>query len=155
MKIVETTLLSNCEKEIAYKLWNNEYPKKLAYKNLPEFESYLNSLTETTHLLLIRGIGEIVGWAFTFKRENSKWFAIILNSIAQRQGNGTLLLNKLKEKEDVLNGWVIDHNGEIKNNDEQYKSPLKFYEKNGFVTCSETRLELNKISAVKILWSSK
>ncbi|MCB0473527.1 MAG: hypothetical protein KDC56_10755, partial [Flavobacteriaceae bacterium] len=57
-----------------------------------------------------------------------------------------------KEKETELNGWVIDHDNDYKINGELYKSPLNFYLKNGFQKSSDRRLELEKISAVKIKW---
>jgi hypothetical protein len=68
------------------------------------------------------------------------------------QGKGTLLLNKLKENEHKLCGWVVDHDNDRKQDGEPYKSPLKFYQKNGFAICSDVRLETEKRSAVKIIW---
>ncbi|MFT4741942.1 MAG: hypothetical protein ACI9L9_002739, partial [Marivirga sp.] len=50
------------------------------------------------------------------------------------------------------NGWVIDHSNERKSNGRLYISPLNFYLKNGFKKLSRNRLELDKISAVKIKW---
>ena len=63
------------------------------------------------------------------------------------------MLDKLKENENTLNGWVIDHNSDKKLNGNFYQSPLEFYIKNGFETLSETRLELEIMSAVKIKWT--
>lgn len=62
------------------------------------------------------------------------------------------MLNKLKEDEAVLNGWVIDHDSDKKLNGNYYKSPIEFYQKNGFEIIAETRLELDIMSAVKIKW---
>lgn len=63
------------------------------------------------------------------------------------------MLNKLKDDEDTLNGWVIDHDLDKKSNGYYYKSPIGFYQKNGFKVISETRLELEIMSAVKIIWN--
>jgi hypothetical protein len=63
------------------------------------------------------------------------------------------ILNLAKEKETELNAWVIDHNNDIKKNGNKYKTPLEFYLKNGFEKLTENRLELEKISAVKIKWT--
>lgn len=93
-----------------------------------------------------------MGWALTFERENEKWFAIILSEKIKGKGLGRKMLNELKKEEQVLNGWVIDHNNDKKKNGQQYISPLKFYEKCGFIILSDVRLELDKISAVKIKW---
>lgn len=94
----------------------------------------------------------IGGWYFDFVREQEKWFAIILDSSLQGKGFGTKLLNMAKEKEPELNGWVIDRDTDRKRNGDLYRSPLPFYLKNGFEKISDTRLELEKISAVKITW---
>jgi len=110
-------------------------------------------LIDQYHILLLDDT-KIKGWYFNFIRENEKWFGMILDSDIQGKGFGTKVLNLAKEKESVLNGWVIDHNNDKKQNGEFYKSPLGFYQKNGFEVISNIRLELDKISAVKIKWNS-
>jgi GNAT superfamily N-acetyltransferase len=134
-------------------LWNKEYPEKLNYKTLSGFESYLDNLTEQSHILMLNESQEIKGWYFDFIRDHKKWFAIILDSEIQGQGLGTQLLNLAKEKERELNGWVIDHHNNKKQNGETYKSPLDFYLRNGFELRSKDRLELDVISAVRIMWA--
>ena len=84
--------------------------------------------------------------------EHEKWFAIILDSNFHGKGFGTKLLSLGKEKESELNGWVIDKQDDKRKNGELYKSPLNFYLKNGFEKFDNERLELEKISAVKIKW---
>ena len=91
---------------------------------------------------------------FDFVRDNQKWFAIILDSKIQGKGIGTKILNLAKEKENELNGWVIDHDSDKRRNGKSYKSPLNFYLRNGFEKLSKTRLESDKISAVKIRWKT-
>jgi GNAT superfamily N-acetyltransferase len=155
MKIVQKDVLSVKEKEVLRKLWNNEYPLRLHLKNLEDFDLYLNGLSNTKHYLLLDDSDKIIGWTFTFLREAEDWFAIILNSKIQGKGNGSLLINEIKKEKTSLNGWVIDQENEVKQNNEFYKSPLPFYIKNGFTVLTETRIENEKMSAVKINWRSK
>lgn len=152
MQIVERESLSVEEKEILRELWNNEYPARLKCKTVADFELYLNGLSNTKHYLLHDESNKIIGWTFTFLREDEDWFAIILNSKIQGKGNGSLLINEIKKKNNSLNGWVIDHENEVKQNGDFYKSPMPFYIKNGFTIITETRIENEKMSAVKINW---
>jgi len=152
MKITTTHQLNLVQKEQVLQLWNNEYPEKLAYKNMADFESYLEKLSKVTHFLLANNDEKIQGWAITFKRENETWFAIILSENLHGKGWGTKVLNELKQNKKALNGWVIDHSDDKKRNGSFYKSPLEFYLKNGFEVLSNTRLELKIMSAVKIKW---
>ena len=86
MKFFKRSALSESERFEILKLWNNEYPKKLSYNSIREFEEYLNNLPEQSHILLIDSSGKIKGWYFDFVRDNGKWFAIILDSKIQRKG---------------------------------------------------------------------
>jgi GNAT superfamily N-acetyltransferase len=152
MKFIKTNILNDTQKTQIIELWNNEYPKKLRHESFESFESYLKNLKEQNHILLIDNENFVKGWYADFIRENEKWFAMILNSELQGKGFGTKLLNEAKRKEKELNGWVIDHNNDIKQNGEFYQSPIKFYEKNEFKIINRIRLELDMISAVKIKW---
>ena len=152
MKFIKTNILNDIQKTQIIDLWNNEYPKKLMHESFESFESYLKNLKEQNHILLIDNENYVKGWYIDFIRENEKWFAMILNSELQGKGFGTKLLNEAKRKENELNGWVIDHNNDVKQNGEFYQSPIKFYEKNEFKIINRIRLELDMISAVKIKW---
>ncbi|XHP75299.1 hypothetical protein KCTC52924_03065 [Arenibacter antarcticus] len=147
------TQLSKTDKIEILNLWNREYPEKLNYQTLAEFDHYLINKTEQSHILMIDESQEITGWYFAFKRDNDKWFTLIIDSKLHGRGFGTKVLNLAKEKETELNGWVIDHSNDRKKNGEIYKSPLRFYLKNGFKKLEENRLELDKITAVRIKWS--
>ncbi|WP_223551313.1 MULTISPECIES: GNAT family N-acetyltransferase [Aestuariivivens] len=135
-------------------LWNNEYPTGLNHKTLKGFEDYLTKLSGQSHILVINENKEIIGWYFDFIRNREKWFVILLDSKHQGKGLGTKILSMVKKKEIELNGWVIDHNDDRKKNGEVYKSPLKFYLKNGFERLADDRLILDNISAVKIRWNA-
>lgn len=152
MKIVEKEILSEEEKEVLRELWNEEYPARLNCKTMQDFELYLNGLSNTKHYLLFEAFDKINGWAFTFLREDENWFAIILNHQIQGKGNGSFLIDELKKNNTSLNGWVIDHENEVKQNAAYYKSPMPFYIKNGFTILTEIRIENEKMSGVKINW---
>lgn len=132
-------------------MWNNEYPMKLGFDSIIEFNGYLENLQKLSHILL-KDENMIKAWYFDFVRENERFFALILSSSVQGKGIGTEILNLAKAKENELNAWVVDHNNDYKRNGEPYYSPLSFYMKNHFEVLNSQRLELEEISAVKIRW---
>jgi hypothetical protein len=150
--LTEKSALTSADKERLWGIWNNEYPAQLSHQNIEEFESYLGNLFDQKHILLMDQSGTIQGWYFSFVRDEERWFAMILDTGIQKQGWGRRLLYRAKEEETELNGWVIDHHRDRKSNGEIYHSPLEFYLKQDFKLLPEDRLELNKISAVKIRW---
>ena len=77
MEFKKLKKLSKAHKEEVLNLWNNEYPEKLSYKTLQDFENYLENLAEQFHILMINEKKEIIGWYFDFMGDNEKWFAII------------------------------------------------------------------------------
>jgi hypothetical protein len=151
MKTLITKELNNEQLKQIMTLWNKEYPEQLAYQELSEFRSYLNGLVNATHYLMTEDHGLIKAWAFTFTREAERWFAILLDSSIQYQGYGTSLINTLKTTEQILCGWVTDHNRYLKKDQTKYRSPIDFYLKNDFTICDQ-RLETDNLSAVKIQW---
>lgn len=124
----------------------------MIYKTASEFDFYLNGLLNTDHFLSVDDSDKIMGWVYTFLREEEIWFGLILNQKIQGQGNGSVLLNVIKSKNDSLNGWVSDRENEIKQDGSFYKSPMPFYIKNDFTIIPEVRIENEKLSAVKINW---
>lgn len=152
MRIIQAMDLTFDQKQSLFELWNAEYPERIVYKDISEFENYLEGILSLKHYFLINGLNQIFGWGFTFVREEDNWFGIIIDSKVQGKGFGTLLLDELKRNTSVLNGWVIDHQNDVRRNKESYLSPLGFYTKNGFMVNQNVRLENDKISAVKIRW---
>lgn len=59
MNINHQSDLSFDQKKIVIQLWNDEYPEKLNYSSITEFDSYLNNLHETAHYLLENKSGEV------------------------------------------------------------------------------------------------
>jgi len=151
MKIIKSNTLTKSQKESICFLWNREYPRQLAV-TAEGLDNYFLETTSHAHFMVLDDTDEIVGWAFTFDRDGDRWFSILINTLYQRLGIGRMVLKLLKEKETRLNGWVIDHPHDIKQNGEAYESPLPFYLKNEFIVQPDIRMENEKISAVKIEW---
>ena len=151
-EIYSFTQLNEIHKQSIYKLWNAEYPEKLSFKNDDELNNYLRNLINPIHFFMVDEKSQIQGWSVIFERDYEKWFAIIINSDYHKIGLGKKMLDRLKIYTNELNGWVIDHQNEVKLNGEIYNSPLNFYLKNNFKEITENILELDKISAVKINW---
>jgi GNAT superfamily N-acetyltransferase len=154
MKVIHTSELTDDQKNAIMKLWNNEYPDQLNYRDLTDLNAYLSTLPGAQHFLCVRD-NDILGWAFKFSRESDTWFAIILDSCIHRQGIGTLLLDKLKTDEKALSGWVVDHDWYLKTNGDTYRSPLNFYLKNGFGVNRQLRLESPQLSAALVKWQAR
>ncbi|MES2704544.1 MAG: GNAT family N-acetyltransferase [Bacteroidota bacterium] len=151
MTITETTTLTPAHKTAILRLWNNEYPAKLCQTE-DELEQYFARLVHKHHFFLKNETDEILGWLFVFERDDEDWFAMILDSSIHGRGYGTKMLDVAKQKVNVLHGWATDHDRDIKADGSTYRSPLPFYLKNSFEMNPETRLELEKLSAVKISW---
>ena len=148
-----TNQLSAHQKSGIIHIWNNEYPQQLQYHSPEEFDTYLSKLKDCEHIIFEAEGGQIIGWLMVFWRDDAKWFAMILDSAFQKQGLGSHLLNLAKERNTQLNGWATDHENYRKANGEIYRSPLTFYQKNGFQILTETRFENEILSSVKIQWN--
>lgn len=129
-------------------LWNEEFPKNLNNR----FGKLLDGINTYKHYLLLNHINEIVGWSVAFLRDDEFWFSILIHSKHQGKGYGQILINSLKQNHEKLNGWVIDHNNDLKTNGDSYRSPMQFYLKNDFKIIAEKRIDTAMISAVKICW---
>lgn len=154
MNFYSTDTLTLHQKQQINELWNREYPAALNHKSKGDFEDYLSLLSAPSHIVVYNKQGDIKGWYFDFMRDEERWFAMILDSEIHGKGVGSQLLNMAKDKHQELNGWVIDHNQDLKTDGTVYQSPLEFYLKNGFHIKSKSRLELEEISAVQIHWIS-
>ena len=152
MKIIKTQTLDPGDKKIIFNLWNSEYPVNLNFHEIQDMDNYLNELPGLTYFLMKNDAQQMEGWAMTFNAGDEKWFAITISPGVQRTGKGTFLLDHLKSENEILNGWVIDHQNDHKQNGEPYRSPVLFYQKNGFQVFPETRLEIPTLSAVLISW---
>jgi hypothetical protein len=152
MRIIETNTLDDAQKQAVIELWNEEYPAQLKYEHMEDFDRYLDALSDKTHLLGIDDTGRVIGWALSFIRNGERWFAIIIHRTAQAKGKGAAMLGALKARGERLAGWVTDHERYQKSDGTPYPSPLGFYLRNGFTVRQDVRLELEKLSAVRIDW---
>jgi GNAT superfamily N-acetyltransferase len=151
MHFITLKYFNDFQKHQLLDLWHKHYPVNLHYENLEEFEAYLDSIDGSQHTLIIDK-DVVKGWLAIIPREDNCWVALILDASIQFQGLGSQLLDSAKENHAELYAWVVDHNNYQLSNGKSYQSPLDFYLKNGFTVIADTRLEQDKISAVKIHW---
>lgn len=150
MEIITTTLLSNRQFCQINQLWNEEYPVKLKDR----FPILLDEVVNYNHYIIQDENSNIIAWAVDFEKQEQIRFSLIVASQHQANGIGGLLLNKLKLQHKELYGWVIDHNDDLKANGEKYKSPMPFYQKNGFEILHDKRIDNEMIKAVLIKWKN-
>ncbi len=149
---IATDILLPQDKDRILQLWNAEYGAQLQKRDVTDLQAYFDALNRLRHYLLRNEENEIVAWAATFSRDNARWFAIIIARTWQRQGLGAQLLQALKQNENELNGWVVDHHNDRRADGTPYISPMGFYLVQGFIILPEERLETPQISAVRIRW---
>lgn len=152
MKLQEKKTLEEQERKLLLQLWNDEYPIIISHSSLQSFNRYLDSLENVVHYLLMDlSHNDIIkGWAFTFDRDNLRWFAIILSPTIQKKGIGRAMLKVLMTKEKSLNAWVIDHDRYMKSNGQPYLSPLPFYLKLGCEVSEKEASKSGNLSVVRI-----
>ncbi|ASU33436.1 GNAT family N-acetyltransferase [Mucilaginibacter xinganensis] len=155
MKIIITPTLSDQQKERVLRIWNAEYPVRLQMPGMDEFDTFLNTLINPKHYLMVSNDDVIIGWGNKYYIGDVTCFFIMLSGEIHGKGYGTTLLNELKKGENQLFGWAIDHDTDVKVNGEPYPSPIHFYRKNGFTINIDLRLENEQLSAVNILWNAK
>ena len=73
MQFIKTSKLSKPQKQEVFDLWNNEYPEKLKYKDLIDFENYLKNLTKQSHIIMVNKDQKIKGWALNLTRKINYW----------------------------------------------------------------------------------
>jgi GNAT superfamily N-acetyltransferase len=151
MNLIETASLTDRDKRQIFHIWNQEYPVVIQHGSLESFQEYLSKL-EKAHHLILESEGQNLGWFADFAREGERWFAMILDSSVQGKGWGSKLLNLAKTRNDVLNGWVVGSSDLLKQNGQQYISPLPFYIKNGFTVHPETKWQTEVLTTIKVQW---
>ncbi|ALW84955.1 hypothetical protein AUC43_07530 [Hymenobacter sedentarius] len=152
MNLLQTTTLTLAQQEQVRQLWNQEYPCQLSFAESNDFEDWLAKLTNARHLLLVRETGGVRGWLTVFQREKAPWFVLLVDSAVHGRGHGTILLDRAKAQETELNGWVVPHEDYRKPNGDVYRSPVAFYEKNGFAILHDQPLGSAHLSAIRIHW---
>ncbi len=148
MQIIKTKILSSNQLAQINQLWNDEYPINLKDR----FLMLLDDVENYNHYVIEDAEQNILAWALSFEKENETRFSIIVNSIYKQKGLGSRLVEKIKSENNLIYGWVIDHNEDLKSNGEPYQTPLPFYLKHGFEILNDVRIDNEMIKAVKIKW---
>lgn len=150
MEIIKTKYLTESQFQQVNQLWNTEFPNTLKDR----FGKLLEGKESFHHHIIIDQNKNILAWAADFERDNETWFSILVHSKMQGKGLGTLLIKRLKEETIELNGWVIDHDTDKKENGQIYTSPLSFYINQGFKVLKDQRIDNEMLKAVKVRWVS-
>ncbi len=148
MQIIKTKILSSNQLAQINQLWNDEYPINLKDR----FLMLLDGVEHYNHYVMEDAEHNILAWAVVFEKENETRFSIIVNSTYKQKGLGSRLVEKIKSENNLVYGWVIDHNEDLKSNGEPYQTPLLFYVKHGFEILNDIRIDNEMIKAVKIKW---
>ncbi|MFM1947382.1 MAG: hypothetical protein RL207_1665 [Bacteroidota bacterium] len=146
MIIHQTEFLSTQQFSEIAALWNAEYPIQLKDR----LALLLEGNTKTIHFYLLDEFEQIIAWSVLFEKEQDLRFSIIVSRKHQKQGLGSVLLNEMKNKGMDFSGWVIDHDLDLLSDGSNYKSPLRFYLKNGFILDESFRLNTEMIQAVLV-----
>ncbi len=148
VRIVHTRVLTPLQLEQIDELWNRNYPISLKDR----FKLLLVETTHQNHYLFLNCNNKLLGWAMDFERDDEIWFSIIVDKAERGKGYGKQLVDALKEKNLIINGWVIDHDNDVLSDGSTYQSPLAFYQSLGFEVQADKRIETPIISAVKVSW---
>lgn len=148
VRIVHTRNLTPIQLNQIDELWNLNYPINLKDR----FRILLVETTHQNHYLLMNSNNRMLGWAMDFEREDEIWFSILVDGDEKGKGYGARLMQAMMERNSRLSGWVIDHGNDLLHDGSAYQSPLPFYERMGFVTQQDARINTSIISAVKVSW---
>lgn len=148
VRIIHTRNLSPTQLEQIDELWNLNYPLNLKDR----FRLLLVETTHQNHYILFNSNNRMLGWAMDFERDDEIWFSILVDNVGKGKGFGRRLMEAMMERNSRLNGWVIDHENEVLHDGSPYKSPIMFYQRLGFTTHADVRIETPIISAVKVSW---
>lgn len=155
MRIETKPDLTGEQKQIIMRLWNAEYPAKISYTSISDFENFLDGVSERTHYLLFDDDEALRGWLMTFTREGERWFSVIVDGSSQKKGFGRALIDEIKRRESEIHGWVVPHSDSLKTDGTPYVSPLEFYRKNDFEVLENVVNNKSGLPLVKITWTNK
>ena len=155
MNYLKVTQLNHLQKQAIMQVWNEVYPAQLAHNDVTSFEKYLTPLKNACHVLVLDNDHHLVGWLVIFDRHDDRWFAMLMADRVKGQGIGSELLCQAKSLNNVLNGWVVEHNDYKRKDGAPYLSPLGFYEKNGFEVLQESRLKDQMLAVIQVRWVKK
>jgi GNAT superfamily N-acetyltransferase len=131
-----------------HRMWNRVYPAHLVHTTIQETETYIENRAAARHMVALKN-DALAAWCCVFEREERQWFVLLVDDPYQRMGLGRHLMKLALDEGTPLNGWVIDHDRDLRADGKPYASPMNFYLKLGFHVCEE-RLRLGQLSAVRI-----
>lgn len=143
---ISTSLMSEVRE-----IWNLVYPVSIAHATISETQYFIESKLERNHYLVLQG-QKLIGWSFTFLRDNQTWFSLLVHPDYQRKGIGGQLINAMKQNNFELCGWVVDKSHDKLENGKPYAIPLDFYFKHDFNLRENSRFDTEKLNSVKIEW---
>lgn len=150
MEISKIKYLTSDQFDQVNDMWNAEFPTTLNNR----FSLLLENVANYNHYIIEEN-GKVLAWAADFEKEGQLRFSIIVKNDQQGKGFGKILINRLKRDLGEFFGWVIDCDDYSRQNGEIYRSPLAFYQKNGFDVLADIRSDSDLIKAVKIRNSPK
>ncbi|MEZ4800048.1 MAG: GNAT family N-acetyltransferase [Flavobacteriales bacterium] len=150
MEIVKTMQLSPAQFSQLSEMWNEEYPLNLKDR----FALLIDEGSNIRHYIINDEYENIRAWAMLFDKDDETRFSIIVKKENQGEGLGKSLIRALQNDCNSFNGWVIDHNNDLKSDGTHYLTPLDFYRKIGFKVSHDVRIDTDIIQCVKVHWSS-
>lgn len=150
--IIHTKALNKTQELELFHCWNTVYPVNLKFEDLSKMRAYFEALQQVEFFLLVDASIPATAFSFRFVRENERWLAMLMPSAMQGKGYGSILLEELTENKQTISAWVVDHDRDLKADGSPYKSPLSFYLKQGFQIQVGVRLDIDTISATKLVW---
>lgn len=147
-----TDSLNDQDKDAIYNLWNELYPKPVIFGSIKDFDSFLSQGKKRYHIILRDSQNKLIGWLSVFDRVDIKNFVMLVSEQHQGIGIGRSLVNEMKKREVLVQGYVVKSNDYTKGNGELYLSPIEFYTKSGFILTGE-KLKKEDFETYKIIWS--
>lgn len=151
MPFLHTTSLSTNQKAAISKLWGKVFPSGLNFSDNWSFDQFLEPLQDV-HFTLVYNDVNMEACFIAFIRNDLRFFSILIDDAAQGKGLGATLLHRAKQRYHELNGWVVDNTDYLRPDGQPYRSPIAFYEKNGFSVIHEDRWDNEKLNSVKVRW---
>ena len=135
------------------RLWNNEYPRDIHHANQDDTDMYLGGLRDSIHIFFEDNKGNVGAWLSHFYRDGHRNFVMIVDERYQGKGVGSMLLEKAKQITNELHGWIVPEDKYVRSDGKPYRSPEKFYIKNGFKVHKDITSHTHVLSAVKVIWN--
>ena len=132
-------------------IWNRVYPVQVKDR----LASFLNETDEQHHFYIENEKNELIAWSVFILSKDEWRFSLLVDTPYQGMGLGSILLTEMKKKKNNFFGWVVDHDNDVTVDGNKYRSPLLFYQKNGFNILTGRRLETPLFSGREVKWEGE